>query len=198
MQDKVKTGINDLIGNIVEYLLTKYRIKDCMELLEPLIQDDPILTVLLSDTFLAINKIKECVVLLAERIKEAPYTVPFLNKQANALLKCEYYDYALKLAKISVELCPESFECWYTLAQCYFKLKQMHLALIVLDICPVYQETNFITGYPIGGFAEHFEHTEPKLKTTSECFSELLITPTKLDFRPNVLQFIRLKYTTEI
>lgn len=65
------------------------------------------------DVFLSIDKNKEAILLLADKIKEYPYLVPLLLKQAQSFIKSEYYEYAMKLSKICVDLCPESFEAWF-------------------------------------------------------------------------------------
>ena len=65
------------------------------------------------DVELSVDKNKEAIIMLAEKIKDYPYLVPLLLKQAQAFIKSEYYEYALKLSKICVDLCPESFEAWF-------------------------------------------------------------------------------------
>ena len=67
----------------------------------------------ISDALLSIDKNKEAILILAEKIREYPYLVPLLLKQAQAFMKSEFYEYALKLSKICVDLCPESFETWF-------------------------------------------------------------------------------------
>ena len=43
-----------------------------------------------SDVLLSVDKNKEAILLLAERIREFPYLVPLLLKQAQAFIKSEY------------------------------------------------------------------------------------------------------------
>jgi len=87
--------------------------------------DDPLITVHICDVLLSIDKTKETILLLAGKIKEFPYLIPLLLKQAQAFIKYEYYEYALKLTQISVDLCPESFEGWLLLAESYFYMRRM-------------------------------------------------------------------------
>jgi len=77
------------------------------------VDDDPLIVTHITDVFLSIEKNKEAILLLADKIKEFPYLVPLLLKQAQAFIKSEYFEYALKLSKICVDLCPESFEAWF-------------------------------------------------------------------------------------
>lgn len=48
----------------------------------PLVAEDPLLVTFACDALLAIDKVKEAVVLLADKIKEYPYLVTLLLKQA--------------------------------------------------------------------------------------------------------------------
>jgi tetratricopeptide (TPR) repeat protein len=96
--------------------------------LNAVVQDeDPLITTHLSDMFLCIDKNKEAILILADKIKEYPYLVPLLLKQAQAFIKSEYFEYALKLSKICVDLCPESFEAWFQLAEVYFHMKKIKM-----------------------------------------------------------------------
>jgi len=65
--------------------------------------------------------------------------VTLLLKQANSFIKYEYYEYAELLAKICVDLCPESFDCWMCLAESYFHMRKFTQCLICIDIAPFYQ-----------------------------------------------------------
>ena len=94
---------------------------DC-EHFQPFAEDDPVLVGLICDALIKVDRTKEAIVLLAQRIKEFPMLVTLLLKQANAFIKYEYYEYAILLAKICVDLCTESFECWICLAETYFHM----------------------------------------------------------------------------
>ena len=50
----------------------------------------------------------------------------------------------MKLSKYCVDLCPESFEAWALLAECYFYMRKIKMALICLDIAPLYDEPEVI------------------------------------------------------
>lgn len=143
--DKAKHGTNLLFSYITEYLIRKRRINDCLELVTPLSQEDPTFYATITEALIAIDKTKEgyflldkiyvAILIIAKKIKEYPYLVSFLHKQARAFIKCDHYENALKLAKICVELCPESFECWLLLADAYFRVKQINM---VWNFCIIY------------------------------------------------------------
>jgi hypothetical protein len=122
--DKAKQGSNLMVQKITEYLCKKRRINDILGILIPckielilvillVQQEDPLITTHISDALLSVDKCKETILLLAERIKAYPYLIPLLLKQAQAFIKSEFYEYAMKLSKICVDLCPESFEAWF-------------------------------------------------------------------------------------
>jgi hypothetical protein len=101
------------------------------------IKEDPVVENLIFDALLSVDKIKEVITALASRLKKFPYLVPFLLKQTQSFIKYEHFEYALRIGKICVGLCPESFECWYTLAESYFharKFKKVRKYIIYLTV----------------------------------------------------------------
>ena len=103
-----------------------------------------------------------------------------LLKQAQAFLKYEYYEYALKISRILVDLCPESFECWLVLAESYFHVRKFKNALIAIDVAPSYEDINDdlilpdMTDYAI---------TSPKVQNSTDVYSEMMVKPSDADFR---------------
>lgn len=93
---------------------------------------------LICDSILSVDKTKESIMLLAQKIKEYPMLVNLLLKQANSFIQYEYYEFALELSKVCVELCPESFECWISLAESYFHMRMFTNCLVCIDIAPFY------------------------------------------------------------
>ena len=110
--DKAKSGASLLFSHIADFLIRNRRITDCVDLIMPLADDDPLLLALVCDAFMAIERVKDTVLMLANKIKEYPFLVTLLLKQAQAFIKYEYFEYAMRLSRICVDLCPESFECW--------------------------------------------------------------------------------------
>ncbi|CDW88693.1 clathrin-coated vesicle protein [Stylonychia lemnae] len=151
------------------------------ELFILLVQDeDPLIVTHMSDVFLSIDKNKESILLLADKIKEYPYLVPLLLKQAQAFIKSEYFEYALKLSKICVDLCPESFEAWFQLAEVYFHMKKIKMSLIALDIAPYYADADYVQKTEL---INDYEFTKPKSKKTSDMHPYLMVAPQKIDYR---------------
>ncbi len=95
----------------------------------------------------------------------------------------EYYEYALKLAQISVDLCPESFEGWVLLAECYFYMRKIKRCLICMDIAPLYDDMELI--HDTREFGQ-FEIIRPKIRNTTDTHSYLMLEPKVVDYRkPN-------------
>ena len=95
-------------------------------------------------------------------------------------MKSEIYEYALKLSKICVDLCPESFEAWILLAECYFHVKRFKMSLICLDIAPLYTNSQYI--HEVKTVAD-YDMTQPKLKNSSDMHPYIMLEPTKIDIR---------------
>ena len=93
------------------------------------------------DCYISVDRAKDAVILLASKIKDYPYLVPLLLKQAEAFLKIELYEYALKISKICTELCPESFQAHMIQAKCLLYEKEIRKAFITLNKAPVYEDT---------------------------------------------------------
>jgi len=151
LKDPAHQGMNLMIQKIVQYMI-RYRIIDqCLSFLLPLSTQDPRIVTYICDCYIAVDRPKDAVILLASKIKDFPYLVPLLLKQAEAFLKIELYEYAQKLAKLSIELCPESFEAHMILAKCLLYEKDIRLALTILNQAPAYQDASanwhFIPAY---------------------------------------------------
>lgn len=82
-----------MIQKITEYLVRKKRVQDCLNFLLPskiytdlnlyykiVQEEDPLIVTHVSDVLLSVDKNKEAILLLAEKIREYPYLVPLLLK----------------------------------------------------------------------------------------------------------------------
>jgi hypothetical protein len=79
-----------MIQKITEYMIKKKRIQECVNFLLPrinvsfnyilVVDDDPLIVTHITDVFLSIDKNKEAILLLADKIKDFPYLVPLLLK----------------------------------------------------------------------------------------------------------------------
>jgi tetratricopeptide (TPR) repeat protein len=169
-----------MIQKITEYLIRKKRIQDCLNFLLPLQEEDPLIVTHVSDVLLSVDKNKEAILLLAEKIREYPYLVPLLLKQAQSFIKSEYYEYAYKLSKICVDLCPESFEAWFQMAEVYFYMKKIKMSLIAMDIAPYYPDAEWVHRVEL---VNDYDFSIPRHKKTTDVHPYLLVEPTKVDFR---------------
>lgn len=115
-------------------------IDQCLQFLLPLCTQDPRIVTYICDCYIAIDRPKDAVILLASKIKDYPYLVPLLLKQAEAFMKMELYEYAIKLSKIVMDLCPTSFEAHIIQATCLFYDKNIKQALIILNNAPAYPD----------------------------------------------------------
>jgi F0F1-type ATP synthase delta subunit len=70
----------------MHYLTKQMRINEAIEFLEPFASEDPTLVSLICDSILSVDKTKESIMLLAQKIKEYPMLVNLLLKQANSFI----------------------------------------------------------------------------------------------------------------
>lgn len=103
-----------------------------------------------------------------------------LLKQAQAFLKYEYYEFALKISKILVDLCPESFECWLVLAESYFHDRKFKNALIAIDVAPSYEDINDDLLLPD---LDKYVISNPKTQNSTDIYPELMVKPSEPDFK---------------
>jgi len=80
MQDRAKNGSSFLITCVMEYLIKNLRINEAIEFLEPFASEDPTLVSLICDAIMSVDKMKESIILLAQKIKEYPMLVTLLLK----------------------------------------------------------------------------------------------------------------------
>lgn len=126
------------------------------------------------------DKLKEAITLLAHKIKEFPMLASLLLKQAQAFLKYEYYEFALKISKILVDLCPESFECWLVLAESYFHERKFKNALIAIDVAPSYEDINDELVLPD---LTKYAVTNPKVQNSTDIYPEMMVKPDEPDYK---------------
>ena len=74
--------------------------------LKKLARNDPSVIFYLVDIFIAKDRLKEALTLLAETLLKFPMMVQLLFKQAQCLFKYKYFEYAVKVAKICCDFCP--------------------------------------------------------------------------------------------
>lgn len=90
----------------------------------------------LVDIYIAKDKLKEALTILAKNLLKYPLMVPLLFKQAVCLFKFKYFEFAAKVAKVCCDLSPNSFEGWLLYSNCMFELQDYHSALISAELAP--------------------------------------------------------------
>ena len=61
------------------------------------------------------------------------------------MLKYKHFEYAVKVSKVCVDLCPTSYEGWTLYAECLIELQEMQKALLVIDLIPLSEDLPYIT-----------------------------------------------------
>jgi len=80
LKDPSTHGVNLMVAKIVKYMI-KYRMIDqCLQFLIPLQAQDPRIVTYICDCYIAVDRAKDAVILLASKIKDYPYLVPLLMK----------------------------------------------------------------------------------------------------------------------
>lgn len=106
---------------------------------------DPDALFYLVDIYIAKDKIKEALTMLAKTLLKYPMMVTLLFKQAQCLVKYKYYEYAVKIVKVCVDLVPTSFEGWLLYAECMMQLADLKGALVAIDLAPNQPDLPYIT-----------------------------------------------------
>lgn len=130
---------NKPIFTIINYLMKRKLTDIAKGFVEKIVVFDPKISVFISLIYENIGKIPEAIENLANSLAKHPHTIVFLYKQAQLLLKYRKLDLALTLAKIIVQLNPESFEAWMLLNECYFSKKNYIMVLLTMNSTPIVQ-----------------------------------------------------------
>lgn len=169
-----------LLSEIVVYMRKQRRMNEIVDFIGQFTEENPELVWLVWDALFDIGETKEAIMLLARNLKIYPMLAPLLLKQAEAFLKYEYYEYGLKIAKIWVNLIPESFEAWLLLAKTYFHMRMFKESLIILDIAPYFDDPVVDQKYPD---SSKLARTNPKKQDSALFHSEIMINPSNPDFK---------------
>jgi hypothetical protein len=78
--DKAKQGSSLIIDKVTKYFIKRKMVTEAIEFLNELKEYDPLINVHIVDVLLSIDRTKEAILLLAEKIKEFPYLVTYLIK----------------------------------------------------------------------------------------------------------------------
>ena len=169
-----------LLVEVVNYMRRQRRMNEIVDFVGQFTEENPELVCLIWDALIDIGETKDAIMLLARNLTTYPMLAPLLLKQAESFLKYEYYEYGLKIAKIWVDLIPESFEAWLLLANMYFHMRMFKESLILLDIAPYFDDPVTNQKFPD---TSKLARTNPKKQDSTLFHSEIMITPANPDFK---------------
>ena len=110
--------------------------------------------------------------MLAKTLLRYPMMVHLLFKQAQCLLKFKYFEYAVKIAKVCIDLCPTSFEAWMLYAECLIELQDLKGALIALDLAPNSPDLPYID---LPEPQTTYDLSIPMKLTSTDCFQHFML-----------------------
>ena len=134
--DPLKYGSSFLLHEVTTQLIKINRTEAWQTELTELSLTDPNALFYLVDIYIAKDKLKEALTLLAKTLLKHPLMVLLLYKQALCLKEFKYFEFAVKIAKVCCDLCPNSFNGWLLYAECAIELHDYETALICLDLAP--------------------------------------------------------------
>ena len=107
--------------------------------------------------------------------------MPLLLKQAEAFLNLGRTEEAIEIANYCIQLNPDSFDAWILLSELYLNANKYSLALISINLCPIYENQAEETGIP--DFSEWTSVVEGPISV--ECEESILFQEDIYSFRPN-------------
>ena len=180
---------NKPIYTIIEYLIGRKLLDIASKFLEKIIETDPKTIVFLSHLQENGGKVQESIQTLAKGLIKHPHTIVFLYKQAKLLLNFRKLDLAMEIAKIVVQLNPESFESWYLLIECYYRKKNYPMVLLTMNSTPMPNSINTsalstsqTTTPPPEPKSNNLDITNPEEKTDSNIY-DFCFTPTSKNMK---------------
>jgi hypothetical protein len=69
-----------MVHKIVQYMIKYRQIDQCLQFLLPLSAQDPRIVTYICDCYIAVDRAKDAIILLASKIKDYPYLIPLLLK----------------------------------------------------------------------------------------------------------------------
>ena len=141
---------------------------------------EPLMLTYVADAYLEQSHPMEACRVLASQLIKTPHSLPLLHKETLIFLRLRKYDVAETLAKICVQLKPDSFECWILLAEVYWSCRKYSMALIALNTAPLL--TTEEEDFEIPAFAEQERVISTKIPLDFYVPGQFF--PTKFDFRP--------------
>jgi len=129
---------NHLSNGLLKYFGDSYRYDIASEFFKPLASKDPEVSVLLAKSYFGYDEEIKAIEVLNDALKKKPQSYSLLLVQIEFLRKKNHFDMALKLAKLAVTYAPSEFITWCTLAEVFFDLDDIEMALLTLNSCPMF------------------------------------------------------------
>ncbi|ORX52991.1 chaps-domain-containing protein [Piromyces finnis] len=129
---------NHLSNGIMKYFGDSYRYDIASEFFKNLAEKDPEVSVLLARSYIGYDEEIKAIEVLNEALKLKPQSYSLILVQIDFLRKKKRYDMALKLAKLAVTYAPSEFITWGTLAEVFFDMDDIEMALLTLNSCPMF------------------------------------------------------------
>ena len=152
---------------IINYLITRKLMDIALKFIQKIIDSDLKTIVFQGFIFEKMGKAPEAIQCMAKALVRHPHTSVFLYKQANLLMEFRKFDLALDLAKIVVQLNPESFDAWLLLIKCYYGKKNYSMVLLTMNSTPILTSTvpvQTTPTSPVEGKSNNLDFTNPEEK----------------------------------
>jgi len=129
---------NHLSNGLMKYFGDSYRYDIAAEFFKSLASKDPEVCVLLARSYFGYDEEIKAIEVLNDALKKRPQSYSLILVQIEFLRKKRHFDMALKLAKLAVTYAPSEFITWCTLAEVFFDLDDIEMALLTLNSCPMF------------------------------------------------------------
>ncbi|KAG4103384.1 chaps-domain-containing protein [Neocallimastix lanati (nom. inval.)] len=129
---------NHLSNGLMKYFGNSYRYDIAAKFFEQLAEKDPEVTVLLAKSYIGYDEEIKAIEVLNRALKAKPQSYSLILVQIDFLRKKKRFDMALKLAKLAVTYAPSEYSTWATLAEVFFELGDIEMALLTLNSCPMF------------------------------------------------------------
>jgi tetratricopeptide (TPR) repeat protein len=135
-----------LLSEVTSHCIKTRRTKEWAKFLdEEIVPRDPSAVYYQVEILIADENYTQALTQLAHVIKQNPTTAYFLQQQVRSFCSIELFEYAQRIAKITVDLCPESFESWFYFAKACFGLGEVREALIAIDLAPMTADLHLLS-----------------------------------------------------
>jgi len=129
---------NHLSNGLMKYFGNSYRYDIAAGFFNTLVSKDPEVSVLLAKSYIGYDEEIKAIEILNEALKKKPQSYSLILVQVDFLRRKKHFDMALKLAKLAVTYAPSEFITWATLAEVFFEMDDIEMALLTLNSCPMF------------------------------------------------------------